>query len=222
MKRLALTGIAILGVAQAVLGQGSINLDNSGGAFNFGVAINTPGNYYGGTYGLEVWELSGASSVPAGINLPPAPSSGLEAYNTMVKDGFDLQTTFVDKIMPANSGALILGQVNMPDVTPAGSTVVLALAAWNNSARSWTEMLNGAYVNPCAGVVAFLNPTTDYFFNPPRIPASITGWNSVGDLVMTSLVPEPGTFALSGLGVTLLLIFRKPRRAKAWFPEARA
>ncbi len=108
----------------------------------------------------------------------------------------------------------------MPDVTPAGGTVVLALVAWNSSARSWTEMLNGFYVNPCAGVVAFLNPTADYFLNPPRIPANITGWNSVGDVVMTSLVPEPGTFALSGLGVTLRLIFRELRRAKAWFPKA--
>ncbi len=107
----------------------------------------------------------------------------------MLSDGFKLEATFANKFT-SSPGTFSLGEVNLQDVTPAGSSVVLALAAWNNSAPSWAAMSSGAYGNTRAGVIAFLNPTA---YNapplPPAVPAPLTGWNSVGDLVMA--VPEP-------------------------------
>jgi hypothetical protein len=204
MKRLTLTGIAALAFALGALAQGSINLDNSSG-INYGVAIGAAGNYYTGTYGMEVWELSGATSVPAGIDLPPAGSPAL-AYDDMVADGFKKEATFANQAMTI-PGTFSLGEVTLADVTPAGSTVVLGLAVWNTSAPSWAAMLSGAGANATGGVIAFVNPTAYASSGPPPPPANLTGWNSVGDLVMA--VPEPSVLALAGAGVAALLILRR-------------
>jgi len=205
MKRLAFTAVATLACALGAFAQGSINLDNSLPVFNYGLAINTAGNYYTGTFGLEVWELSGVSSVPAGINTA---SSGLAAYAAMSgTPGFTLEATFANQTTPAE-GTITIGTVKLPDVTPAGSTVVLGLAAWNTSAASWAAMLAGANGSTRAGVIAFLNPTANYNALPAPTPPNITGWNNAADLVMTP-VPEPGILAIAGLGVAALLIFRR-------------
>ena len=57
---LAIVGAAAFALAAGAFAQGSINLDNS--MLANGVAIGIPGNYYGGTYGMEVWELSGSTA----------------------------------------------------------------------------------------------------------------------------------------------------------------
>jgi hypothetical protein len=205
MKKLVLTGMATLAVALGALAQGSINLNNSFG-INYGVADVTAGTYYSGTYGMEVWELSGVASVPAGINITPAAGSGVAAYAAMEAAGFKKEATFANQTMSV--GTITIGEVDMADVTPAGSTVVVGLAAWNNSAASWSAMAASATGTTHAGVIAFVNATANYSVPPAPTPPNVTGWNSVSDLVMTS-VPEPGTFALAGLGAAALLIFRR-------------
>ena len=54
---------------------------------------------------------------------------------------------------------IVLGEVDLP-VSPAGATVVLALAAWNTGDLSWGAMLANANQATRAGIVAFVQPTT--------------------------------------------------------------
>jgi hypothetical protein len=208
MKRPVFIGIGMLAFTLGAFAQGIIDLDNS--TCNYGVAIDSPGNYYTGTFGMEVWELSGATGVPAGINVSPQLSSGRVAYANMVAAGFQKEATFADQAMGDPPGTFSLGNLTMPDVAPAGSQVVLALAVWNSELPSWTFALSVANATTRAGVVAFLNPTANPSIIPfPAYPTVDAGWNELGaDLVMTP-VPEPGTLTLAGPGVAMLLTFRR-------------
>jgi len=208
MKRLVLTGIATFAFALGAFAQGSIILDNSSG--NFGFTANGAGsaNWYSGTLGLEVWELN-AATIPSGVNVAPAPGSGLNAYSAMKAAGFKLEKT-LPGLHTSFPASVSFGEVDMPDVSPAGSSVVVGLAAWNTSAASWSAMLNSADANTRAGVIAFVNATANYTQSPAPPPPGITGWDTsaAADLVMMP-VPEPSTLALAGLGAAALLIFRR-------------
>jgi hypothetical protein len=220
MKRLALTGIATLALALGAFAQTFI-LDNTSDLVN-GVADLTAGSYYNGPYGLEVFQLNpvptGAAlnSLLASINGTSASlganlgSAGL-AVMTAAGSGFTSYAPITGQTM-ANGYISGLGQYTMAGV-PAGANVVLGLAVWNSSgAQSTATHL---------GVIAFQQSTVSTTSSPPGIPLDIVGggqpagfgWNSVdgtgADLVMTTLVPEPGTLALAGLGVAALLIFRR-------------
>ena len=46
-----------------------------------------------------------------------------------------LQATFADQNNSSTPGIIRLGEVDMPDVTPKGANVVIALAMWNSAGR---------------------------------------------------------------------------------------
>jgi uncharacterized protein (TIGR03382 family) len=201
MKKQMLSAVATLSVALGALAQGSFVLDNT--LLPSALAVGAPGNWYSGTFGMEVWELNG-TSILSGVNLSDAPGSGMLGYNAMVAAGFVLEATYAGQT--GFEGYFELGEVDMPDVSPAGATVVVALAAWNTSAPSWSAMLANANQSTRAGIVAFVQPTWNFTVRN-GVPAYLT---MSQDLVMTA-VPEPGTFALAGLGWALLLLLRRRR-----------
>jgi len=209
MKKLLLTGVTLVGFACAVFAQGNFYLNTS--SDNNGVAIDSSGNYYNApglttpNAGVEVWELNGVNnSVISAINsVPVGPGSGVTQYAMLVPDGFKLEAT-VTGINIQDGVLAVAKSVAMPDVSPAGTTVTVALAIWNNAtATSWANMVASAGAATRAGVLAFSQATAVL----PAAPPNITTMNSQ-DLVMTT-VPEPSTFALAGLGAAALLIFRR-------------
>jgi hypothetical protein len=163
--------------------------------------LNTAGNFYSGAYGLQVYELNTAT-LPGNINSFDGVNS-TTAYQNMLADGYTLQGSFTGKtITAANAGVFSLGSLNMAGVSPAGGTVSIALVAWTGAGTSFPSSGN-------AGVITFVNPTSDYTATPTPTPKNLTGWGSLGkDLIMTP-VPEPATFALAGLGAAALMIFRR-------------
>lgn len=198
MKKIAVLSLAVFGLSVGAFAQGSINLDDS--TISPGVANSAAGNYYTGTFGIQVYELNTAT-LPGNINSFSGNNSAT-AYANMLADGYKLESTFSGKTM-SNPGVFSLGEVDMADVSPAGSSVSIALVAWTGSGTSFP----GSGQN--AGVLTFVNPTADYTAVPKPTPPFLTGWNSLGkDLIMTP-VPEPATFALAGLGAAALMIFRR-------------
>ncbi|MGO9200540.1 MAG: hypothetical protein ACLQM8_08370, partial [Limisphaerales bacterium] len=190
---LAAAALAAFGPALGARAQGSIDVDNSLSTGR--VCIGYPGNYYGGVYGVLVFMLN-VPAVPLGINDNPNPFNALDALGV---DGFNLEATFFNENMASTPGIVQLGEVDMPDVTPAGARVVIALAIWDSA----------TFHDPATalGVVAFMNPTADYTASPPLGPPPLSGWTS--DLVMFSPIPEPSTSALAALGVALWLLLRR-------------
>jgi hypothetical protein len=186
-----------------VSAQGTFHLDDS--VSIHGLTVDAPGNWYSGTFGMEVWERNGTAIAP-GINLSPGLGSGVLGYDAMVAAGFVKEATYVSRatVFP---GSFNLYTLFMGDVSPPGSTVVVALAAWNTSAPSWSAMLAEANQGTRAGIVALLQPTAD-----PTIGGNIPPVLAMDqDLVMTA-IPEPSGLALAGLGGALMLLARRSRR----------
>jgi len=203
MKRILLTGLVLAGLSASVFAQGWFDLDTS--SMNNGITTDTQGNWYTGTAGFEVWELNSAT-LPAGIN---SAANGA-AYKMLQTDGFSMEQTLTGQSVA--DGVFTYGDIKMKDVSPAGSTVVVALAAWTGAATSWSTAVG--LPNAKAGVIAFVQPTSDYTAGPPTPTAPLfvggaSTWTTPAqDLVMTT-VPEPSMFALAGLGAAALLIFRR-------------
>ena len=105
-----------------------LDLDNA--EASYGITLLKAGNYYSATFGLELWVLNG-TNVPASINS----ANPLAAYAELAVDGFELEGSWNGQTM--SDGTFGFGEVDLPDVQPPGSDVVLALAAWTGGAANW-------------------------------------------------------------------------------------
>jgi len=199
MKTKILTTLATMGFALGAFAQGSLILDNNQAAHG----ITTSGGFYTGSAGLQVWYLNGSSYSLASLNGLSADA----AYAKLTTDGFTLATTFTGATI--GTGGFALGNLQIPGITPAGSTATLAIAAWQGSGATFGSGNHG--------VLSFYQPLVDYTAQPPPVPGDLTaalsgpgtpgGFNTT-DLALTA-VPEPSSFALAGLGAAAMLIFRR-------------
>jgi len=203
MKKTILTTLATMGLALGGFAQGSLILDNNQAAHG----ITMTGGFYTGPAGVQVWYLNGSSYNLNSINGLSANPSG--AYARLSADGFTLATTFTGASIGV--GGFSLGNLQIPGVTPAGSTATLAIAAWQGA--------GSAFGATSSGVLAFYQPTVDYTAQPPPVPPDLTGALSgaatpggfnTTDLILVP-IPEPSSFALAGLGAAALFILRRRR-----------
>jgi len=204
MKKTIITTLATMGLALGSFGQGAVAVANDKAAEGFVLSGTSGGSasgnaFYDGAIGLQVWYLNGNSYSLANLNNV----NNAAAYSRLTADGFTLATTFIGA--NAVGGGVTLGDLHIPGVTPAGSTITLAIAAWQGSGATFGG--GGAF----SGVLGFYQPTADYTALPtptsPDFTAAAGGFNTT-DLVLAP-IPEPGTFALAGLGAAALLIFRR-------------
>jgi len=208
MKKVILTSLATMGLALGAFAQGAVSIDNSGASEGLtdpalGAAGTESGfQFYAGTAGVQVWFLNGTAYNVATINSLRANPAG--AYSHLSGDGFTLATQFTGAAI--TSGGFSLGDAFMATVSPGGSKITMAIAAWKGSGASFAGF---------GGVLAFQQPTRDYVAAPtlssPDLTAATGGFNTT-DLVLNSITaatPEPSTFALAGLGAAALLIFRR-------------
>src|SRR5271157_3542577 len=108
MKKLLLTAAALAASAGTGLAQGEFWLENASSWG--GLAIDRAGNYYAGTFGVEVWELNGTpdpalfNAINALDNTPLSQGGGgVAAYALMLADGFKLEATRVGQTTEAGS-----------------------------------------------------------------------------------------------------------------------
>jgi alpha-tubulin suppressor-like RCC1 family protein len=184
-----------------VLPKGASALDVNNADAVYGIAAGKAGNYWSGTYGLELWVLNG-TNVPVAINT----ATNVAAYRDLAAGGFMLAQTWSEQTMSEDPGTLLLGEVDLPMVNPPGGNVVLALAAWTGDATNWPAAV-AARVQ--GGLIAFVNETVNTGPLPPPIPPDLAeGWDAYGqDLVMTPLAPLPNTPVLTATpaGQTIVL-----------------
>lgn len=220
MKKAIITSLAAITLVTGAYGQGSILLDN--GAANNGITKDSPGNWYSGTYGMEVWVRNGTNFNLNSINHYAGVDGGITAYSLLASGGFSLVATYTNQyIAPINAGIFQLGRLDIPIVNPAGSTITVALAAWIGSGPTYASNIGtysgtfGTYTYSIGnGVVAFYTATTDYTQFPTPNPARITaGWNAAGvDLIMAPLIPEPRTLTMM-IAASCTFALKRRRRA---------
>jgi len=187
MKKILLT-MAAVGLAASVFAQGTV-------VFN---------NFVGATGLVQIDGVTAASGTQITVQLlygaPGSAFADLTALTpvfttTLVQDGkfYDATTRALTGITAGSGSA---------DTT---MNAVLAIQGWVGDAADWdTAVAAGAKVGQTA---VFDNPTGGGGA-PPAAAANLVGWMADNPLNLT-IVPEPTTFALLGLGALGMLAFRR-------------
>ena len=107
------------------------------------------------------------------------------------------------------AGRFNAGTVTVNPLAPGGKIEYVMIGWTGSSARLDDAIASGAYIgeSPLFTGIATGNPTT----TPPGIPSSMSSSFTGLILAPVSVVPEPSTFALTGLGAVMLIVLRRRR-----------
>jgi hypothetical protein len=189
MKKILLSAM-LVGLAAGAYAQGQINLGN----------ISNSGTGPTATTGGLFWlDTDGA----AGPNAPVLIGTD---FNVDFYGGSDANSLVLLKSLVASGGGAAGGPGTFLDlsgqaVTIPGTTTsgFFRIDAYSGGSTFATAAFN-------ASSPVFNNPLGNSAASPPGTPTDFTGMPAV---VLLPTIPEPGTFALAGLGAAALLIFRR-------------
>jgi hypothetical protein len=211
MKKLLLTLTAVTATALTTLGQGTVSFNNEGtfstpDAITVG-AIHTPGSgntgdgIGGDKYAVQlVWVAGtglGQSAFDAGVK-------NFSAVVTGVGAGGSANAAFLANTGPLAtfSGFFDAGQVPSPVGTsmPAGGYTMQVLAWYKVGFADYNSAVAGGAT---AGKSALFN------VGVTTIPVQSTVFS--GFQVSASVIPEPSSLALAGLGALAMLVVRRKK-----------
>jgi hypothetical protein len=201
MKLTILSAIAITSLATGAFGQQLIldNLSNTGAG---GTSAAAQGLVYEKTgavttifdmnsYNVGANVLLGSSQAALAEYTSFTPATDPKAYTGVSAGYFQLGTPQAYVTVPGAAG---LGWVE--------------LQMWDydspNSTGTYASYAAAVAGNDPVATVIFQNPVSSA--TPPVPPSELVGMPAV---ILQTSVPEPGTFALAGLGIASLLAFRR-------------
>lgn len=107
----------------------------------------------------------------------------------------------------AGTGFILAGGTRLVPGVAEGDPASLQVRAWDGAYATYEAAIAGA-TGLVGKTAVFSNPTGGPTTSPPSTPAFLSGWTE--QLVVSpAIIPEPSTFALAGLGLAGLLIFRR-------------
>lgn len=213
MKKVLVTTLITTALAVSVLAQGTVSLPLSSSSRY--IQYTTDGTTLvkfpsgspatAGTWGslnIAVYYASAGTASPlAADRLGPMPSAWKQSANVLKNlygAGVNLATTFT---LQSAAGA------SSQQVLVVGWTG--SFADWNTAFAAGTGLMGYTGSTLSGGALSWANGTGDPNGTPPSTPvALVTGAAGYNGLVLT-VVPEPSLFALAGLGLSSLLIFRR-------------
>ena len=190
MKKLVLT-VSLIGLAAGAYAQGQINLDN----------LENQNNSPTATSGGKFFFCNGSTPILAPTDFNVSFYGGSDA-NSLV-----LLRTFAGSTAVGGNGfgpGTFTDPLGVAATIPGATTAAFfRIDAWTGSALDYNAT-SGVNLRGSSGV--FSNPIA----LPPGTPPDFTSMPAIilTDLVSTC-VPEPSTFALTGIGAAALLIFRR-------------
>lgn len=196
-----LSMLAVVAVAASAFAQGTVNFSNNGTTLvkagaDAASAVAVPA---AGGYVQFLWAPSGST---AGAYTGQSLTAWLGA-NTAWKA---IDTSI--KAFGPVAGRFLGGTVSVPTAT-AGAPIQAIVAAWTGNFASFDAAVaagTGQWGLSSAFAVATGNPNT----TPAGTPGLITGAGGfTGMTITSSIIPEPSTLTLAGLGAAALMIFRR-------------
>ena len=175
----ALLAVALSACAGNVFGQGQVTMANNSSSLVMNVLTGQPVAI--GSTSFQLYY--GPAGTPEANLLPASPIAGTSA----VLAG-RIANTVID--IPTNS-------------VPYGGAATFQIRAWRSSYASYDLAFQ---VGDLAGKSLLFNANTSPNLTPPATPTSLAGLYPGFALFP---VPEPSTFALAGLGLASLLLFRR-------------
>jgi len=210
MKKTLLTLTLVVAVSMAAFAQGKIKVANDGGS-----AITLGANV------LAADQALAGQAVPTTSPLPSGKILDVGLYIGSSSAALSLAAVLATGPSTANPFALnpVSGGSGVPGVQNAQSFQVAGFASGSVFAQIW--VWDSAYATPQLSDAAQSYSGHNNIFQMTvgtgiTYPSTVSGggstWSSVGNespLIVTAPVPEPASFALAGLGIAAMTIFRR-------------